>query len=183
MRDWRLHPAWGPVGVFLSILSLFPPTSPVIKTLVIIAVLAASAYAFFGKSVFKRKPVASRYGDGAYSITQDTGSPFYLVEGEEEHTKVEVPWLGRIMGFLIIAVIVGPPAVLLTFSGSSWLHIIGIILFILLGVVGLFILALPEVENILWKAGMKLHAFRDKAEATSRDLHELAEEIRQRGNE
>jgi amino acid transporter len=183
MRDWRLHPFWGPAGFFLSFLSLFTSASPVIKTLVIIAVLAASALALFGKPTFRRKPVASRYGDVSSSITPDAGTPFYMAGGEEEHTKLEVPWLGRIMGFLIVAVIVGPPGILLTLTTVLWLHIIGIILLVFLGIAGLFMLSLPEVELMLWKSGKKLQTFRDNVNEVSTTLHEMAEELRRRGRE
>lgn len=183
MQDWRLHPAWGPVGVFLSILSLFPPTSPAIKTLVIIVVLTASAYAFFGKSLFRRKPVASRYGDFSSSITQDARGSLYPVEGEEEHTKLELRLLGRVLGSLIVTVIVGPPAILLTLTSITWLHVIGIILLVFLGIAGVFMFSLPEVELLLWKSGKKLKKFHDDVGEVSTALHEMAEEMRRRGQQ
>ncbi len=60
MRDWRSHPAWGPVGVFVGILSLLPPAPTLVKALIFIVIIALSVYAFFGRNI-RRKRMETEY--------------------------------------------------------------------------------------------------------------------------
>lgn len=149
MRDWRIHPAWGPValflGVLLGLLSLFPPAPLIVKILVITAVLGASVFTIF----YKPKPPWTQYSRYGEWVTETWGSSSYPASSEKKNRK----WLGRfvflyhkhrIVRFLIISVIVGLPGVLLVLSSVLWQHIIGIILLIVCGIAGLLTLILPE---------------------------------------
>jgi hypothetical protein len=166
MRNWISNPAWGPIGVFVGILSLLPPAPTFTKTLIFIVILAASIYVFYS-SLERRRSAKSKFTQGQlddnppsparYSqnapFTQQAQPPSPTMS-EAPNTSVPMPEYtlkDRFFSFIVMAIILGLPGVLLVRSGVSWQHIIGIVLLIFFGFVTIMTFIGPEGADALEK--------------------------------
>jgi hypothetical protein len=147
MRDWISHPAWGPVGAFIGILSLLPPAPLLQRTIIFIIIIAASVYAFIAGSNKRKRTVIDspppvqvqqRYPpiQGVLNHRTLPTQPQQRPPVFEETSAAAVPMptltlRDRIFGFIMYSVMFGLPGFLLVRSDVSWMHVVGVILLIL----------------------------------------------------